>query len=371
MNRPASADEFKQIGAFQSLRKTLLQERFSDRIDRPLAYWALPGDRRLPLAFLGRTLRELLSAEYENLAATPGIGKKKIGTMLALLARATTTRPPDVESLDGAPQANSAAARHHGDDGFDPSQVSEALWEEWRLTVRRHQVGNHTLGRLAPRLQAVPTVIWHTPLSTYLDYSLAEIRQLKTHGEKRVRTILQVFHGVHQVLSQAGADSHLSVRLAPTFLLPLERWIIESDLQNRVPPPAEVRRSLAEPLLAQLEIDAGPTVAKLADGRLGIHGDVQSVRLQARKLGVTRARVYQLLDDCAQVMAVRWPEGAGELNRLVEKIARLAGPNDSLDLLRATCELFFCGVARGEGEPGDEHAAPDRHEALAGSGTHE
>ncbi len=371
MNRPVSADEFKQIGAFQSLRKTLLQERFADRIDRPLAYWALPGDRRLPLAFLGRTLRELLSAEYENLAATPGIGKKKMGTMLALLSRATTTRPADAEPLDGATPANPAAAQQHGDDGFNPSQVSEALWEEWRQTVRRHQVGNHTLGRLAPRLQAVPTVIWHTPLLNYLDYSLAEIRQLKTHGEKRVRTILQVFYGVHQVLSQAGAESHLSVRLAPTFLLPLERWIADTAVQNRVPPTAEVRRWLVEPLLAQLEIDAGPTVAKLADGRLGIHSAVQSVRQQARKLGVTRARVYQLLDDCALVMAVRWPEGAAEMSRLLEKLAPLAGPNDNLGLLRATCELFFSGVVRGPGEPGEEHAAPDRHEALAGSGTHE
>jgi hypothetical protein len=166
------------------------------------------------------------------------------------------------------------------------------------------------------------------------------------------------------VLSQAGADSHLSVRLAPAFLLPLERWVGDALAQENPPPRAEVSRCLAEPLLAQIEIDAGPTVAKLADGRLGIHGELQSVRQQARKLGVTRARVYQLLDDCAQVMAVRWPEGAGAVNGLVEKLARGTEVDDSLELLRSTSELFFYGVARLDGEVADNADRSEPREAA-------
>ena len=323
MNRPASPEEFRHLGAFQSLRKTLLQERFADHLDRPLAYWALPGDRRLPLALLGRSLRELLNSEFETLAATAGIGKKKIGSLLVLLSRATKTQPPPTEQPE-------PPVRHRADVGFDPAQVSEALWEEWRQTVRRHAVGDHQLGRLAPRLEALPTVIWHTPLSAYLDYSLAEIRQLKTHGEKRVRSILQVFHGVHQVLSQVGTESHLGVRLTPAFLLPLQCWISDTAAREVIPPPNEVRRALTEPLLAQIEIDAGSTVVRLAKGRLGIHGEMRSVRQQARHLGVTRARVYQLLDGCSEVMAVRWPTGgrtgsAGGTARAAGQAARQSG----------------------------------------------
>ena len=37
-------------------------------------------------------------------------------------------------------------------------------------------------------------------------------------------------------------------------------------------------------------------------------------------MGVTRARVYQLLEDCARVMDVRWPDGKTQLARLVPQI---------------------------------------------------
>ena len=105
---------------------------------------------------------------------------------------------------------------------FDPSIVSEALWTQWLETARRHEVGRELLGRLAPTLQALPTVIWQTPLEFYMQYSVSEIRQLKTHGEKRVRVVLEVFHIVHEMLADVNADKHLSIRLVPNFIEPLE-----------------------------------------------------------------------------------------------------------------------------------------------------
>ena len=78
MGTASSVEEFKQITSFQSLRKSLLQEDFAERLEKPLAYWAMPAIGALPLAFLGRTLRELLDTPFEQLAATPGIGRKKI-----------------------------------------------------------------------------------------------------------------------------------------------------------------------------------------------------------------------------------------------------------------------------------------------------
>ena len=35
-------------------------------------------------------------------------------------------------------------------------------------------------------------MIWNKSLGNYVDRSLAEIRQLRTHGEKRVRVVLEV-----------------------------------------------------------------------------------------------------------------------------------------------------------------------------------
>ncbi len=136
MHKPTSAEEYKLIGNFHTVRKTLLQSRFNDRLDRPLAYWALPNDRRLPLAFLGRTLRNLLETPFEELAATPGIGQKKMGTLIKLLNRATKDQPRSTSDADSdpPPRKQTGADRSAGD-GFDQTLVSEAVWETWRSTV--------------------------------------------------------------------------------------------------------------------------------------------------------------------------------------------------------------------------------------------
>ena len=89
-------EDYKIVSSFQSLRKTLLDDKFADRLEKPLAYWALPNDRRLPLAFLGRTIKDLLATPFEELSATPGIGQKKISSLVKLLSRATKDHPPAV-----------------------------------------------------------------------------------------------------------------------------------------------------------------------------------------------------------------------------------------------------------------------------------
>jgi hypothetical protein len=340
-NRFASVENFKLNSEFQRLRTALAQEEFAEQLDRPLAYWALPNDRRLPLALLDRTLRDLLKTPFVDLAATPGIGQKKIGTLVELLTRATKKHPP------GAPAAKSAADRKSDErlsragGSFDPSTVSEALWEQWRDTVRRHDVGYEKLGRLAPALESLPTVIWNTPLSEYSGCTVAQIRQMKTHGEKRIRTIFQVFHAVHQALAHAPVQAHLTVRLFPKFVVLIHRRIAEAVASERIPSRGELRDQVVLPLVDQLRLDISPAVAKLVEGRLGVVGDPQPVRHQSRRMGVTRARVYQLLEDCAMAMAVRWPEGNFQLRSLHAHLSKLSAPSDRLDLLGATIDVFF------------------------------
>jgi hypothetical protein len=87
--------------------------------------------------------------------------------------------------------------------------------------------------------------------------------------------------------------------------------------------------------------DSGETIVNLARGRLGIDGPPQSVRTQSRKMGVTRARVYQLLDDCSKVMNVRWPEGQMLLRQLGDVIRREGASAEMLRLFDATLELFY------------------------------
>jgi hypothetical protein len=51
----------------------------------------------------------------------------------------------------------------------------------------------------------VTRVLWNVPLGAYTDRTLAEIRALRTHGEKRIRAILDVFRSVHAVAAGMGA----------------------------------------------------------------------------------------------------------------------------------------------------------------------
>src|SRR3954453_10993711 len=89
MTKLSSVERYKQIASFEAVRRALLEPRFADRLERPLAYWALPADRRLPLAFLGRTLRELVNSTFDELQTAPGIGRKKMAALVKLLQRAT------------------------------------------------------------------------------------------------------------------------------------------------------------------------------------------------------------------------------------------------------------------------------------------
>jgi hypothetical protein len=165
--------------------------------------------------------------------------------------------------------------------------------------VIRFGLGPEKLGRLAPSLQALPTVIWHSRLEEYADRSLAEIRSLKTHGEKRVNAVLEVFCTVHEALATATLQENIDVVIVPRFIPPLTRWLLEQVGQEELPSVDELHEHVVQPLLNQIRIDLGDQVADLATARLSLDENAPSVKQQADAMGVTRARVYQLLEDCA------------------------------------------------------------------------
>ena len=255
--------------------------------------------------------------------------------------RATSSSSPAVPYglQDLADELDSVAdkvSRTESRADFDPSLVSEALWVTWCDTVRRFHLEGEALGRLAPSLQALPTVIWRTPLAEYVNRSLTDIRQLKTHGEKRVRVVLEVFHAVHELLSNITSTNHLAIRLAPKFIPSAEGFIDRLDREGSTPTKNEIVNHVLEPILRQIEVDSGETVAGLTRHRLGIGAEQRSVRDLAKDMGVTRARVYQLLEDAGKVMEVRWPDGRKYLIRLHD-----FADEDSRAVLALAKQLFF------------------------------
>ncbi len=353
----ASLEQLQLVGRFETLRRLLLAEQYFRHQQRPLAYWVLPSDRRLPQAFLGRTVRELLQTPYEELAATPGIGRKKMRSLVKLLERAVRTDAADLpDDLTPSPQEGQGLA---GDpprgNGFDASAVSELVWDQWRASVVRHGLGKELLGRLAPSLKDLSRVIWNTPLEHYADKTLAEMRAMKTHGEKRVGAILEVFHGVHAVIAHLSPEDHLVVRVAPRRIDAVETWVLATLQRPGVPDREEIHNRFLRPLMEQIRCDASHQVVQLAENRVGMHGPVASASQAARGWGLTRARIYQLLGEINAILSVRWPLGRPLVHELRDKFLEECqggngGPHSAdLELFLAAVELFFPPVRRRTG----------------------
>ncbi len=333
-----SNDRYRFDGTYERLRKSLLSQPEDGRLEKALSYWVLPTDRRLPIAFLDRSLRELLAQPLGELMSTPGVGQKKVLGFFDLLKRASKAASPDAPFGMGPVEVKPTKSVSPTV-GFDASIVSEALWTNWCDTVHRFGLGPEKLGRLAPSLESLPTVIWHTRLEDYSDRSLAQIRRLKTHGEKRVNAVLEIFCTVHEALATATLEENIDVVIVPRFLPPLVRWLNETIRQPDLPDVDELHERIVRPMIAQIKIDISEQVAELASARLCLDENAPSVKQQAETLGVTRARVYQLLEDCAKVMDVRWPEGRWLLAPLTTRFG--TSRPEAIGLLHGLCDLFY------------------------------
>ena len=364
-SQTSSVEKLQVISRFESLRKILTSGEYAEHLDKPLAYWALPTDRRLPLAFLGRTLEDLVNTSFTELSDTPGIGQKKIRSFVKLLARAANTDPSELpDDIAPAPQSHRNTPRDPaagGSNGFDPASVSEVVWSQWRASVVRHGFADDPLGRVAPSLKNITRVIWNTPLRAYTELTLAEIRAMKTHGEKRVRAILEVFRGMHLLVADMGPQNHLIVRIVPRLIDKVEQWTGGALQRPELPSEEEIFENFAGPLLEQVRIDANGQIANLAENRLGITGPITSVRQAARSMGLTRARVYQLLNEINDIMIVRWPTGRHQAYELRAKLLADSAQAENPPDLKQFCsaiELFYPDSRRGAAGPLDLAPAP-------------
>jgi len=337
---------FELAARFERIRDLLLTDRFEARLKHPLSYWVLPADRRLPRALLHRQLGDLLRTSFGSLSATPGIGQKKMHSLLQLLDRALHSDELDQQRASAS--AGNFAADWTGGEAApatmqdDPANISEVTWAKWRAVVMQHGLGSEPLGRFAQNLHDLPRVIWNTPLSTYAALTLDEIRCLKTHGEKRVRAVVAIF-------SQLNARLTVGLGLAditPQGVEGVETWLAEVLAHGRLPSEEELRTRFLLPLVEQIRLDAGQATADLVFGRLGWEGPKLSVRRAAMKLRLTRARIYQLLEDAETVVAVRWPKGLARMRSLMEKAAGLSMESSQRRLLTWAAETLFASEYR-------------------------
>ncbi len=356
--RPASVEAMCLMGEFEALRAILSAEVYAPHRQRPLAAWVESADRRLPLPFLNWTVGEILQTPFRDLQNTPGIGQRKLRTLICLLERVRQTDPSSLVaggSVWGRPESD--RRDHSGTEAFDPTSVSEVVWAQWRTTAARLQLHDEPLGRLARSLRELLRTLWHQPLKNYLERSLQELYSMRIYGHRRVRSILEVFFDIHRLAASFPVDSHLTLRFLPRHVAQAEAWLWRqwrgASQNGQFPALEEFHAGLVMPLLEQLRLDAKPGVIKLAEERLGCGGPRASIRQIARRLGLTRARIYQLLQEITEIMNVRWPEGKEALVLFQSQLLTRGGTEEAkkLDEHVAVCLEVFFGEAQGHPAP--------------------
>jgi hypothetical protein len=333
------------MGEFEELRRVLMGEAYALHRERPLAAWVESSDRRLPIPLLPKTVGEILTTPFQTLFGTPGVGQKKMACLLQLLDRVRRTDPTLLYRAPLLATPSPPAMDYARSDSFDPSNVSEVMWERWRESARVLLLEEEPLGRLAPTLRTLTKSIWTRPVGYYLNFSLAELRQLQTHGDKRVGAVLQVFYHIHQVAKWVSPHLPLGVRPIPWAILRAEMWVEKRLLQSAPQLDAlAVPQQLCCPLLEQVQIDGKEVLVHLARARLGLDGPRNSIRQISRKLGLTRARIYQLLREIAGIMQVRWPEGHFKVKALIDHLGNAPRAKVSPEVipqLQLALEVFF------------------------------
>lgn len=349
--------DFQLMLRFENVRKQLLEPRCADCLDRAVAFYAVASDRHLPLALIQRSIRELINTPLEQLQSVPGIGPKKLEILINLLGRAVEFAPASASS----PEASACASPAAGQAPVSADQYSEAAWEQCRATIRRHRLEREALGRFAESLQRLPRTLWMTRFEAYLDHTLAEIRERKNHGEKRVAAILEICAKLHQLLLRVDDQPHLSVHLQPRFATNLEHWLAFRLEQAELPTVDEIEAFFIAPLLGQLDVDGGELHVQLLRDRL--NPKRRRLGNAARQLGLARGRAYELLAETQMIFEVRWPDGRSLAGQLVDKMYRQAENSEAASRLAGAAGLFFRGLPRqGKSPPLNSDLASDSDE---------
>lgn len=340
MNRTSRSvvTDFQLAQRFENVRKQLLEAGCQDPLEKALTFYAVPSDRHLPLALIQRPIRQLLATPLDDLHAVPGIGPRKLGSMIDLLQRAADAASSGAaRSSESDVQAESCAAPLQSAAGAE--EASEAVWEQWRATIRRHQFGHETLGRFAASLRQLPRTLWTKRLETYLELTLADLNELRGHGEKRVAAVLEVFGKLHKLLLRFDEQAHFGIQLLPRFATRLERWMVYRLEQAELPALDEIDSFFVAPLLEQLLIDGGETHVELVRDRLNPAS--RGLGSAARRLGLARGRAYELLSETLAIIEVRWPEGRSLAGQLLDRMESRAAGSDAAARVAAAVGLFF------------------------------
>ena len=332
MIQVAGSTLLMECEAFNRARRALLTSEDARVANRSLSSWAMPTDRGLPLVFLDRSLKSLLRTPFEELAATPGVGPKKISRMIDLLQRAVQAK----EHLSAPTEAallrqNYMASTEKFDDEL-PIRPTKAVWDDWRAAVLEHGLADYTLGQFISTLERLPRPLWNAPLRKYAELDLRAVYRLRGHGRKRFEAVFEIFGDLFARTSSAGRLCNLRVTIEPALTARLDAWARRWQEPTRgVPDESEVLREFIHPLLNQLHIDGGTRLAYMAAAKMEASMPAIAATQETHEPAGPYSWYYR--DKVTAIVHARWPQGYSLASDLIEVVQRRDASTPSVDLL--------------------------------------
>ena len=142
MAKASSVEDFKQISNFQSLRKSLLRRPSGQPIGKAVGVLGAAERSAIAFGFLGTHAGRVAGHSVRAPGRDAGNRSQKnrfdaeaVGTGGQRTGRQRwRRRNRSCRRIEVAVERTAARK------AFDPATVSEAMWEQWRETVRRNMV---------------------------------------------------------------------------------------------------------------------------------------------------------------------------------------------------------------------------------------
>jgi hypothetical protein len=185
----------------------------------------------------------------------------------------------------------------------------QRAWEAWSRTIVGFGFEHEPVGRYARSLRRLPRTLWHVPLRQFATESLACLRSRPWFGRKKLGVVGEVLQDLATTLEaqRFAAAEPPRIRIAP--IVDAEWRLLERIADGGGGGLTDLAADVVPRLLEQIEQDVGSLARRAWTSRLPAAVPAETCSRRAARLGISRARYYQLLADGRTALRLRWPEG--------------------------------------------------------------
>lgn len=327
-------------------------------LDRPVWHWLQADHLHVPVAWLDRTVRELLEFRLGEIASTPGIGAKKLEKLVLAVDRARNAIERDVPA--GLCHTDRSTGDKDNESMTFPYRVARDAYflgvehtplgdldeRDWRCVaqlVRHHGIEDLMLGRFAPSLRQLDRALWDARIANFTRRPLSELQRLQGCGPVRLQQSICQILSLAFLLNALPVRHDMRISLLAGPIAEANQWLAQLLPPGRenLPEKRSIREDFLRPLLMQIEKDGNARLGEVASRRIGDGVQPATLREIATDCGVTPDRIRTLLQQAAFVLYVRWHEGDYLLLGACAELSARGDATEQRQLLERIHEVLF------------------------------